>query len=114
MDSLIETIRNELARCLEKAYPKISVKGAMSILSLPNEKVLAEYAKSVRNITYDTKLESTLCYLILLFSQRNWIYADGYYTFSEDVNEMNVDEEMPYVNVAKEMLQYAREMEMII
>lgn len=47
MESLIETLRNELARCLEKAYPKISVKGAMSILNLPNEKVLAQYSKTV-------------------------------------------------------------------
>ncbi|XKL62499.1 hypothetical protein PGB90_002332 [Kerria lacca] len=91
MESLIETIRNELARCLEKAYPKISVKGAMLVLNLPNETVLAQYSKT-----------------------RNWTYSNGYYIFGSDINEMSVDEEMPYVNVAKKMLQYAREMEMII
>lgn len=47
MESLIETIRNELARCLEKAYPKISVRGATAILNLSNDKVLAQYAKTV-------------------------------------------------------------------
>lgn len=46
--------------------------------------------------------------------QRNWTYSNGYYIFGSDINEMSVDEEMPYVNVAKKMLQYAREMEMII
>lgn len=51
---------------------------------------------------------------IVYIFQRNWIYSDGYYLFSGDVDEMSVDEEMPYVNVAKKMLQYAREMEMII
>lgn len=52
MESLIETIRNELARCLEKAYPKISVKGAMLVLNLPNETVLAQYSKTVRSAEY--------------------------------------------------------------
>lgn len=88
----------------------------MSILSLSNEKLLAQYAKTV-------KIASSMYYRVnssyrfqinVLFLQRNWNYSDGYYTFGEDVNEMSVDEEMPYVNVAKKMLQYAREMEMII
>ena len=77
-------------------------------------KFLHSIVKLFVNLNLITNFWDFLHYNFLLFLQRNWHYHDGYYMFSGDVDEMAVDEEMPYVNVAKKMLQYAREMEMII
>lgn len=54
MDILLDTIRSEIAVCLEKAYEKISLKDAARMLYLPNDeaaknfgaKVLLKYKKS--------------------------------------------------------------------
>lgn len=78
MESLIETLRNELARCLEKAYPKISIKGAMSILNLPNEKVLAQYSKTVIEIFLEILSISAFQIFIsfLIFRETGFIRMD--------------------------------------
>lgn len=37
MDILLDTIRGEIAVCVEKAYDKLSLKDAARMLYLPNE-----------------------------------------------------------------------------
>lgn len=47
MDILLDTIRNEIANCVEKAYEKISLKMTTRMLYLPNEEVARAFACKV-------------------------------------------------------------------
>lgn len=47
MDILLDTIRGEIAVCLEKAYEKISLKDAARMLYLPNEEAVKVFGVQV-------------------------------------------------------------------
>lgn len=47
MDILLDTIRNEIANCVEKAYEKISLKMTARMLYLPNEQAAKIFAAKV-------------------------------------------------------------------
>lgn len=48
MDILLDTIRGEIAVCLEKAYEKISLNEAARMLYMPNTQSIREYGTKVR------------------------------------------------------------------
>lgn len=52
MDILLDTIRGEIAICLEKAYEKISLKDVARMLYLPNEETAKNYGVQVRIVTF--------------------------------------------------------------
>lgn len=52
IDILLETIRSEIAGCLEKAYRKISLLEAARMLNLPNQAAIKEYGAKVFGILY--------------------------------------------------------------
>jgi hypothetical protein len=43
----LDTIRNEIAACLEKAYDKISLVEAARMLNFPNQTAIMEYGVKV-------------------------------------------------------------------
>lgn len=47
MDILLDTIRGEIAVCLERAYEKISLKDAARMLYLPSQEAVLEFAAKV-------------------------------------------------------------------
>lgn len=47
MDILLDTIRGEIAVCLEKAYEKISLNEATRMLYLANVQAIRDYAAKV-------------------------------------------------------------------
>lgn len=47
MDILLDTIRGEIAVCLEKAYEKISLKDAARMLYLPNDTAAKNFGTTV-------------------------------------------------------------------
>jgi 26S proteasome regulatory subunit N12 len=47
MDILLDTIRGEIAVCVEKAYEKISLKDAARMLYLPNEEAAKAFGAKV-------------------------------------------------------------------
>lgn len=47
MDILLDTIRGEIAVCVEKAYEKISVKDAVRMLYLPSEEATKTFGKVI-------------------------------------------------------------------
>lgn len=47
MDILLDTVRGEIAACLESSYDKISLKEAARRLNLNTEKEVAEFGKKV-------------------------------------------------------------------
>lgn len=48
MDILLDTIRGEIAVCVEKAYEKLSLKDAARMLYLPNEEAAKVFGTKVR------------------------------------------------------------------
>lgn len=47
MDILLDTVRGEIAACLESSYDKISLKEAARRLNLKSEKEVAEFGNKV-------------------------------------------------------------------
>ncbi|XP_014255752.1 26S proteasome non-ATPase regulatory subunit 8 [Cimex lectularius] len=91
IDILLETIRNEIAGCLEVAYKKISTPDATRMLNLTSQAALKEYA-----------------------AKKNWILGpDNYYYFTTD-DKKKGDDTLPSREVVTQALEYARELEMIV
>ncbi|CAF3323349.1 unnamed protein product [Rotaria socialis] len=91
MDILLNTIRDEIAYCMEKSYRQVSLNEAARILYLNNPEELAEITKK-----HGWKLE---------FDQ-SFRFADN------QIKHEN--ERVPADEIATQMIQYAREMEIII
>ncbi|XP_014285507.1 26S proteasome non-ATPase regulatory subunit 8 [Halyomorpha halys] len=91
IDILLETIRNEIAGCLEASYQKISANDATRMLNLASNSSLKDYAL-----------------------KKNWqVGKDNYYYFG--LNEKKKSEEaLPSKELVSQTLEYARELEMIV
>ncbi|PSN32765.1 26S proteasome non-ATPase regulatory subunit 8 [Blattella germanica] len=90
IDILLDTIRDEIAACLEKAYEKISLNEAARMLNLPNQPAIKEYG-----------------------SKKNWTLGrDNFYYFSTE--EKKRDDTLPSSELAEQAIEYARELEMIV
>mmetsp|Transcript_14532 Transcript_14532/g.31479 ORF Transcript_14532/g.31479 Transcript_14532/m.31479 type:complete len:271 (-) Transcript_14532:178-990(-) len=88
MDMLVETVREEIADCSEKAYTSISATELQGLLMLASEQELVDYAK-----------------------EREWVLEGGIVTFG------NSDEkplQLPSQQLISETLAYARELERIV
>ncbi|KAJ8936947.1 hypothetical protein NQ318_015565 [Aromia moschata] len=91
MDILLDTIRGEIAVCLEKAYEKISLRDVARMLYLPNE----EAAK-----TFATK-------------NKKWkLGKDNFFHFTPEVKKTH--EPIPSFELAQQAVEYAKELEMIV
>ncbi|KAG7269784.1 hypothetical protein CRUP_033830 [Coryphaenoides rupestris] len=91
IDILLDTIRDEIAGCIEKAYEQIQFAEATRVLFFSSPKKMTEYAK-----------------------KRGWNQsADGYYSFSSQqqrTEEVNI----PSTELAQQVIEYARQLEMIV
>lgn len=90
VDILMDTVRGEIAECIEKAYPKILIKEAMKKLFLNDE-------------------ESTKMFGV---NNRKWKLQNGYFYFIKDV-KIGSDVVEP-IKLAEGVLGYAKELEMIV
>lgn len=52
IDILLDTIRGEIAACMEKAYDKVTLNEAARMLHLSSLPAIKEYGEKVCNITY--------------------------------------------------------------
>ncbi|XP_023942549.1 26S proteasome non-ATPase regulatory subunit 8 [Bicyclus anynana] len=93
MDTLLETVRGEIAACIEKAYFCISCNEAARRLNLPSQQAVLEYGK-----------------------KRNWVLgADNCYHFSASVDtSASAAEVFPSSELAEQTIEYARHLEMIV
>ncbi|CAH0561009.1 unnamed protein product [Brassicogethes aeneus] len=90
MDILLNTIRGEIAVCLEKAYEKISPKDAARMLYLQNEAFQQFVTKN-----------------------KNWkLGKDNFFHFTSE--EKKTHEPIPSAELAKQAVDYAKELEMIV
>ncbi|KAG8229895.1 hypothetical protein J437_LFUL009759 [Ladona fulva] len=91
IDILLDTIRDEIAACMEKAYEKMSLNEAARMLNLPNVKALKEYA-----------------------AKRKWIIMSDNYCFFSTNQKSSEDNTLPSSELAAQTIEYARELEMIV
>ncbi|XP_050308137.1 26S proteasome non-ATPase regulatory subunit 8-like [Anthonomus grandis grandis] len=90
MDILLDTIRGEIAACLENAFEKISTKDAARMLYLQSEDALKAIAE-----------------------KRKWkIGKDNYFHFTPEVKKSH--EPIPSIELAEQAIEYAKELEMIV
>jgi len=87
---LLDTVRNEIAACIEKAYEKLGLTEAGRMLFFKNKKDMNEYAK-----------------------KRGWIASGDYYTYDTD-SKTHSDDSIPAYELATQVIDYARELEMIV
>ncbi|XP_074656852.1 26S proteasome non-ATPase regulatory subunit 8-like [Tubulanus polymorphus] len=90
IDILLDTIRDEIAGCLEKAYEKIAFSEARRMLYFESEKQMKDYATG-----------------------RGWkLGSNKYFKFHHE--EKKTEEIVPACDLAKQAIEYARELEMIV
>ncbi|RWS04232.1 26S proteasome non-ATPase regulatory subunit 8-like protein [Dinothrombium tinctorium] len=90
MDILLDTIRVEIAACMEKAYEKISVNEAARFLFLSGPKALNDF-----------------------IAKRNWKVEGKYLKFTQKSVKDEVIQ-IPAEKLAEKAIEYARELEMIV
>lgn len=90
IDILLDTVRNEIGACLEKAYERISVEEARKRLNLSSQEAVKQFGQ-----------------------KRNWnLDKTGIYHFSSETPKTK--EPIPSVELAEMTISYARELEMIV
>ena len=90
MDMLVDTVRDEIAECSEKAYPSIAAKELQSLLMMTGEAQLAEFAEG-----------------------RGWTIDAGTVTFAAPVVE-EPTQKLPSAQLIQQTLSYAKELERIV
>ncbi|XP_068257108.1 26S proteasome non-ATPase regulatory subunit 8 [Nyctibius grandis] len=91
IDILLDTIRDEIAGCIEKAYEQILFAEATRILFFPTAKKMTDYAK-----------------------KRGWVLApNNYYSFSSRQHKPE-EATIPSTELATQVIEYARQLEMIV
>lgn len=90
IDMLMQTVRNEIAGCLEKAFEKISAEEAAKRLNLLTAPEIEEFGR-----------------------KRNWIvHPAGYFSF--EVDSSKTSEALPSQELVEKTIFYAKELEMIV
>lgn len=89
MDILLDTVRGEIAACLESSYDKISIKEALRRLNLQTDEEVKAFG-----------------------AKKNWTLANGVYEFAS--KSAKPKEPLPSLELAEQAIFYARELEMIV
>jgi 26S proteasome regulatory subunit N12 len=88
MDMLVDTVREEIAQCSEKAYASIGASELQGLLMLGSEAELGDYAE-----------------------ERGWVISGGSVTFGGNEEKPL---ELPATQLIQETLAYAKELERIV
>ena len=94
VDTLINALRFEIAKSLEKTFDSIPISNCKNLLYLPQELSDANFEKTLKE-TYQVD---------------NWKFEDGVIYFTKNENETNVDNQ----SVIKNLLGYAEQIESIV
>ena len=123
MDMLVDTVRDEIAECSEKAYASIKLADLQALLMLGSEAELREFAETVpRPSTLPWPpapglLRPGLLRLAVLSavcavrSQRGWATQNGNVTFSGTSEKVAA---LPASQMIQQTLSYAKELERIV
>ncbi|XP_074786842.1 26S proteasome non-ATPase regulatory subunit 8 [Athene noctua] len=91
MDILLDTIRDEIASCIEKAYEKLLFKEATRMLFFAAGQKMTDYAK-----------------------KRGWVLGPNDYYWFSSRQQKPEDATIPSTELAKQVIEYARQLDMII
>lgn len=91
MNILLDTLRDEIAACTEKAYQCISLPEASRILYFESEKDMRAFAE-----------------------KRAWILKEDKYYYFEPETDKEMQQEIPAYKMIQHMLEYAKELERIV
>ena len=91
IDILLDTIREEIGACIEKAYEQISIPEAARLLFFDNVRQLQEFA-----------------------SRRNWDWNNNILRFSRTRTVDQSANKIPAQQLAEQIIDYAKELEMIV
>lgn len=94
---------------MEKSFDKIQLTEAAKMLSIPDANTMKEYGKKVRYTCFWPRIHSLPTFTIL---QRDWSLKADYYAFNIDVKK--TDDSLNALELAKQAVDYARELEMIV
>ncbi|KAH9519504.1 26S proteasome non-ATPase regulatory subunit 8 [Bulinus truncatus] len=89
IDILLNTIRDEIAGCIEKAYNRIGLNEATRMLFFESQKTVREYS-----------------------AKRNWKLENDFFHFIQETKD--ADHNIPAKVLAQQTIDYARELEMIV
>ncbi|BFZ12410.1 hypothetical protein BsWGS_15448 [Bradybaena similaris] len=90
IDILLNTIRDEIAGCIEKAYNRIDLNEAARMLFFESQKPMKDYS-----------------------GQRKWsLQKDNFFYFTQEAKD--ADHTIPAKTLAERTIEYARELEMIV
>lgn len=110
MEILLDTVRGEIAACLESSYDKISIAEAARRLNLKSEAEVIAFGTKVHT---DTTLSAQQVNIAFHFLQKNWnVGADKVYEFAN--KSAKPKEPLPSIELAEQAIFYARELEMIV
>jgi len=91
IDLLLDTIREEIGACIEKAYEKISIQEAARFLFFDNVRQLQDFAQ-----------------------RRNWDFNNNVLQFSAVKTVSQTVNKIPAQQLAEQIIDYAKELEMIV
>ena len=91
IDSLFDTIRDEIAGCIKKAYEKILFSEATGILFFNTPKKMTDYTK-----------------------KRGWVLGLNHYYGFASQQQKPEDTTIPSTELARQVIQHARQLEMIV
>ena len=116
MDILLRTIRDEIASCMEAAYKRILFTEAGNMLYFRTPEELTTFAKEVNTWLNLQSLGSELSFnsLFPLFFKRKWnLSADNFFYFQQKTasEQENV---VPAEDLVSLMVDYAKELEIIV
>jgi 26S proteasome regulatory subunit N12 len=91
MDLLMHTVRDEIAACCEKAYPRLTVQGAQELLAIPQQADVLKYA-----------------------TERGWERdTAGCFVFHHEEQALSA-KDIPSLHLIGQSLGYAKELERIV
>lgn len=99
---------------MEKSFDKIHLKEAAKMLSITNVNTMKEYGKKVsKRFIYFLVTAQCINTPNAFNFQRDWVLAAGdYYAFQIDVKKS--DDSLNALELARQTVEYARELEMIV
>ncbi|MGH0179130.1 UNVERIFIED_CONTAM: hypothetical protein FKN15_000753 [Acipenser sinensis] len=126
IDILLDTIRDEIAGCIEKAYEKILFSEATRVLFFSSPKKMTDYAKKIAGCiekAYEKILFSEATRVLFFSSpkkmtdyakKRSWLLGpSNYYTFGSQQQKQE-ESSIPSTELAQQVIEYARQLEMIV
>ena len=126
-EKLIESVRDEIGACSEQAYESLSVQEAQKMLGFTRKADMLAYAEKVPagrgcfgpwRYLAAPPIGLSLCHLLTHVCppsfQNDWVIEDGRIIFQGQAQEMSELSELNSMDLIRNTLHYAKEIERIV